>query len=93
MELPVFFKPILWSFDFDRLSVEKNKKTIIINSINYGNLTHWRWISKIYGKEEVRKVLSIIPVTQIRKRVKPIAAIIFKIKSFNNEKRSINSEK
>ncbi len=91
--MPLFFKPILWSFDFSNISPKEDKRLIIINTINYGDLRHWRWISNFYGKEEIRKVLCQAPASQIRKRVRPLAAIIFKIKEFGNEKRSINRKR
>jgi len=83
VKLPLFFKPILWSYVFDDLDLEEDKKTIIINSINYGDLRHWRWIVKYYGKENIREILIKIPFTEIRPRVAPLVSIIFSINKFN----------
>lgn len=87
-KLPLFFKPVLWSYDFNSLDVEEDKKEIIVNAINYGDLKHWRWIIKEYSKEDVRKILTTIPFTEIRPRVAPLVSIIFSIDNFNYEPRS-----
>lgn len=78
--LPDFFKPLLWSYNFNEIDSEKDKKVIIVNAINYGDLKHWRWIKKRY---DVAGVLSLIPASELRDRARALAAIIFKIKDFN----------
>ncbi len=75
--LPVFFKPLLWSYDFSRIDLENDKKTIIVRAINYGDLSHWRWIVHYYGLHEVRKVLTVLPETEIRPRVRKLAELLF----------------
>ncbi len=82
-KLPSFFKPILWSYLFNSIDLQKDKKTIIINSINYGDLKHWRWIVKYYGKKEVKKVLMTIPFTEIRPRIIPLVSLLFSINKYN----------
>ena len=88
-KIPEFFRPILWSYDFNNIDPQKNKKTIIVNAINYGGLNHWRWLIQYYGKNEIKKILSKIPATQIRPRVLKLASIIFDIKNFNYVPRGI----
>lgn len=86
--LPEYFKSVLWSYDFRAVSPEKDKKTIIINAVNYGDLRHWRWLVNFYGKKEIGDILKTIPATEIRSRVKNLAAIIFSVNNFNYEHRS-----
>lgn len=81
--LPEFFKPLLWSYDISQIDVERDKKMIIVNAVNYGDLCHWRWLVQTYGKEEVSNVISRIPVTELRPRVRRLAAIFFSVKNFN----------
>jgi len=87
-KLPLFFKPILWSYDFNSMDTKRDKKTIIINSINYGNLEHWRWVVKKYGKEQVKKIIREIPSTELRDRVIPLVSLLFSINKFNHAYRS-----
>ena len=93
MKLPLSFKPILWSFDFSRLSPLKDKRLIILNAINYGDFKHWRWLADFYGKKEISRIVSESPVGQIRKRARLLAAIIFGADKINNGERSINSKR
>lgn len=86
--LPASFRPILWSYRFDAIDPEKDKRTIIVNTINYGNLDHWKWIAATYGKSEVRKILGSIPSSEIRPRVRRLASIIFSIDQFSDAPRS-----
>jgi len=87
-KLPLFFKLILWSYDFNSINIEEDKRVIIINTINYGDLKHWRWIIKNYSKKSVKKILMEIPFTEIRARVAPLVSIIFSINKFNHVLRS-----
>lgn len=75
--LPGFFKPLFWSYKFSTLDLEKDKKTIVINTLNYGDLPHWRWITAYYGKKEIKKILAAIPETELRERVRPLIALMF----------------
>ena len=76
-KLPDYFRPILWSYDFNKLNPEKSKKTVIVNAVNYGDLKHWRWIKKNYGGEVVHEVLVKTMVSEIRPGARRLASIIF----------------
>lgn len=87
MTLPETFKSLLWSYDFLTLDVEKDKKTIVVNTINYGDWGHWRWIARFYGKETIRRLLMTIPASEFRPRVRILAGLLFSIKVFNHAPR------
>ena len=87
--LPDFFKPLLWSYDFSEINLEEHKETIIVNAINYGDLKHWRWIIKNYGRDAVADILRKIPATELRPRVLRLASIIVSIKDFNYAPRGV----
>jgi len=89
-KLPSFFRPILWSYDFDEVDPLRDRKTIIINVINYGDLKHWQWIADFYGKSEVAEVLKNAPITEIRNRVVNLASLLFKIDNWNYASRGVN---
>lgn len=92
-KLPIFFKPILWSYDFSKIDSAKNKKTIIVNTINYGDLKHWKWISKYYGKEEVQNELKKISASEIRPRALKLASILFSVNNFNYAPRGVKQRR
>lgn len=88
--LPSYFKNVLWSYDFNAIDPVRDGKIIIVNSINYGDLRHWRWLVKFYGKKEVAHVLETIPATEIRPGARNLASALFSINKFNYEPRSAN---
>ena len=66
--LPGNLRPLFWSYRFEELEPEKDEKTIIIQLINYGSLTHWRWLVRQYGTAKVTKIHQSIPATEIKPR-------------------------
>ena len=60
--LPEIFRPIMWSYDFEKCDPQKMKNTIITNAVNYGTLAHWRWISSFYGNELIEERLDKMPL-------------------------------
>ena len=89
-QLPGYFKQLFWSQDYSKLDLKADKKTIIVNTINYGDLTHWKWIKMFYGEEEVKNTLMKLPKTEIREHVQPLVKLIFSIPGFNHAQRSTN---
>lgn len=85
--IPDNFKPILWSYDFGRLDPETHRKTIVVQAINYGTLSHWRWLREHYGRYGVRRVLTTVPATAIRPRARRLVALVFGIDQFNRAPR------
>jgi hypothetical protein len=81
--LPDSFRPILWSYDFDRVDPLKQQKTIIVQAVNYGTLAHWRWLVARYGRSAVRQVLTDVPATEIRPPARHLASLIFGVDRFN----------
>ena len=75
--IPNFFKPILWSYDLARMDAERDKRTIIIQTINYGQWRHWQWIAETYGREGVRRIIEETPESEFRPSALKLASILF----------------
>lgn len=90
MKLPDYFDKILWSYDSSQLEPDEDRHLVIVNTINYGDLEHWGWIKNYYGEDVVKGVLETVPVEQLRKRVRPLASIVFDVEEFNHASRSSN---
>ena len=75
--LPIYFKPILWSYYFSDCDPVKMKKTIISQSLNYGSTKHWKWIKSFYGQNEVLSIFSSLPKTEIKEKTKKLAELYF----------------
>jgi len=85
--LPEIFRPLLWSYDFERINPSADEKTIIVQAINYGSLTHWQWVLRQYGSERLREVLSTIPATELKPLSRRLASLVFGIERFNHAPR------
>lgn len=81
--LPAIFKPLLWSYDFDRCDPAVMEKTIIKQTLNYGTMEHWRWISSFYGDDRIRNTLSRIHVAEINPKTRKLAEIFFNFSLWN----------
>jgi len=88
-KLPNFFRPLFWAVDFNSLDLDKNKKSIILSAINYGDLKHWRFLSDYYGKDELKKILGHLPATEFKPRAGKLVEIIFNFK-LSHAPRGIN---
>ena len=82
--LPDSFRRLFWSYRFDDLDPHKDKKTVIIHLVNYGSLTHWRWLVCEYGIVEIRRVLQSIPATEIKPRTRTLASLLFSIPTWEH---------
>jgi len=76
-KLPVYFKPILWSYNFGKLDIERDRREIILSAIKYGNLIHWIYLGENYTKETVGKIIAEAKPTEIRPGVRRLSEIIF----------------
>jgi len=77
LSLPEMFRPLLWSFDFEHLDLERHKEDIIVNAINEGSLEHWRWLAKTYGPTTIRRVLAGRLATEFHPESRRLAEVIF----------------
>src|ERR1700722_147704 len=83
-KLPDSLRPLFWSYRFNELEPEKDEKTVIVQLINYGSLTHWRWLVRQYGIAEVKKVLRSLPATEIKPRTRVLASMLFSIPTWRH---------
>jgi len=86
--LPKSFKPLLWSYKFTLINPKRDKKRIIINTINYGRWKHWQWLIKNYGEKEVKKIIKETPQTEFRSQSLKLICLLLKIKKLKYASRS-----
>ena len=85
--LPENLRPLFWSYRFDELEPAKDEKMVIVQLINYGSLTQWRWVVRQYGMVEVKRVLESIPATEIKPRTRVLASLLFSIPTWRHAHR------
>ena len=86
--LPLFFKPLMWSYRFDSINPETMEEITVVQTINYGNWRHWQWISGFYGKDKIRKIIENLSASEFRPSVLALASLIFGIKKMKYANRS-----
>ena len=88
-KIPLFFKPLFWSYKFSEIDLEEDIERIIINVVNYGNWQHWQWIFKYYGKQKVKKIIESTPESEFRKRSFRLISLLLNIKKMKYASRGI----
>ncbi len=78
--IPAFVKPFLWSFDQKNIDSDKHKKAIVNQVLNYGDYRSSDWVFRYYGKKEVEKIASKIPLGQWDKKSLALWSLVLKIK-------------
>lgn len=82
-KLPQFFKPLFWSYKFSNINPDEHKTEIIMQTINYGQLRHWKWIIKYYGIKEIERIVAALPITAFRPQDLRRFATLTGIRRFN----------
>jgi len=82
--MPIFFRPLLWSFRWEDVDVQRNKEEIIVNTINEGTIDHWRWIVETYGKSEIRKILENRLASEFHPESRNLAKVLFSFSRFRH---------
>ena len=62
------FKPFLWSYDFEKLDKELNKKAIILGVLNYGTRASWKELFSLYTRDEIKEVLVSVQESEWNKK-------------------------
>lgn len=86
--LPLFFKPLMWSYKFNTIDPSKFKERIVVNTINYGKWEHWQWIVGYYGKDKVKSIIKNLPASEFRSSALLLAGLLFGIKKMKYANRS-----
>lgn len=94
-KLPSYFKSLFWSYKFSSIDLKRDKKRIIVNTINYGRWEHWLWIIKFYSKKGLKKIVEEIPATEFREPALKLILILLNIENLKYASRSdyIKSQK
>jgi hypothetical protein len=61
-------KAVLWSYDTNKIDLQKHRRLIISQVLNFGTKKATDWLFKYYGKDVVRDTASEIPLGQWDKK-------------------------
>jgi hypothetical protein len=56
-KVPKQFQRVLWSYDINKMDLEKDKREIIIQVLNYGTWEDLKLLYKSYSEEEIKQVV------------------------------------
>jgi len=79
--IPLSIKKLFWDIDKEKLDANLHKKNIIERIINYGALADWKWLSSVYGKDTIIRIISSkdkFNRQNIRPNASHLAFILFK---------------
>ncbi len=88
ISLPEMFRPLMWSYKFNLMDAERDKRTIIVNTINYGDLPHWRWLSQTYGRQALKSMLMNMPFSEFRPGAIKLMGLLLGLKKLKYASRS-----
>ena len=80
---PQSVKAVLWSYDLNAIEVQKDKKIIISQVLNFGSEEAIKWLFKQYSFEVVEQVANTIPLFQWSKKSLSLWKIILSINPKN----------
>jgi len=55
--LPKKLQAVLWSYDIKKIDLERNKKEIITQVLNYGDWQDLKWLFRTYSEKEIKEVI------------------------------------
>ena len=56
-QVPEFLAPFLWSYDLSGLEIDRHKKLIIKNILDYGNIEATNWLESTYTRTEIQSAI------------------------------------
>ncbi|KKQ09847.1 hypothetical protein A3E66_05600 [Candidatus Daviesbacteria bacterium RIFCSPHIGHO2_12_FULL_37_16] len=62
VQLPQSVKATLWSYDATQIDLQKHKKIIISQVLNFGSLEAVRWLFANYSSDDIKEVTINIPL-------------------------------
>ncbi|MFH1542306.1 MAG: hypothetical protein ABIE84_04360 [bacterium] len=77
MKLPRYFKSILWFADFDKLSLEKDRETILFQALEKGRMEHLRFLASKLGPRAIFDFAQKNRNKFSRKSIFPFAKTLF----------------
>ena len=87
--IPSFIQPFLWSYDVEKLDIERDKKRIITNVLNLGTAQATKWLFGVYGREDIKETVANPLIGEWSKKSLNFWSIIFNIKSVSIGKRAV----
>jgi hypothetical protein len=79
-KIPESVRAVLWSYDVDRIDLERHKRLVVCQVLNFGTEPAIRWLFKLYGRDEVTRVAGEIPLGQWDKKSLSLWSLVLGIR-------------
>lgn len=76
---PQSVKTVLWSYNLNTIEVQKDRKIIISQVLNFGSEKAIKWLFKQYGFATIEQVANTIPLFQWNKKSLSLWKIVLSI--------------
>jgi hypothetical protein len=76
---PQSVKAVLWSYDLNSIEVQKDKKIIIFQVLNFGSEEAIKWLFKRYDLTVIKQVVNTIPLFEWNKKSLALWKTIFSL--------------
>jgi hypothetical protein len=83
-------KAVLWSYDTDKIDLQKHRRLIIFQVLNFGTKKATDWLFKYYGKDVVRDTASEIPLGQWDKKSLALWSLNLKFTAKSRSEKILN---
>lgn len=83
-KLPEMFRSLMWSYKFEEIDPDVHYGELVVNTVNYGTLKHWRWLVDYFGKDRMKQILEERWETEFNRESLHLAQIIFGINQFRH---------
>lgn len=82
-DLPQSVKAVLWSYKTDQLEIDKHKKIIVFQVLNFGTTDAIHWLFKQYTFEAIEKIANAVPLNQWNKKSLSLWRLVLSINPKN----------
>lgn len=84
--IPGFIKAFLWSYDSTKIDLQKDKKRIITNVLNYGSKEATDWLFSVYNKNDITETIKIPFSGEWNKKSLHFWSFVFNVKAGNTNR-------
>ena len=78
--VPGWFQKFYWWGDVSKIDLENDKRTVIVQLINHGAWSQWKWLVQKYGIEQLKKIIREIPASEFRLSALRLISLLLGIK-------------
>ncbi len=88
--LPKYVKAVLWSYDTDAIDLQKHRRLVVSQVLNFGTKEATDWLFKVYGKDTVREIAREIPTGQWDKKSLALWSLVLGFTTKSRAERILN---